>query len=150
MCSRSFNERQRSNCLAQFLSCRDVPSIALIARLQDPTNLKEFRAKGTAVVDPGTATISLLSYLVRSPKAASLLTGQVEDTSVAEYVISNRALHGLYLRDLDLPSDLLVLAISRRGKMLLSHGYTRIKVGDRLSVIGSQESLREAEILFLS
>lgn len=126
------------------------PSISLIARLQDPANLNEFRARGTAIVDPGTATISLLSYLVRSPKAVSLLTGQVEDKIVSEYVISNRSLHGLYLRDLDLPSDLLVLAISRRGKMLLSHGYTKLRVGDRLSVVGSQECVREAETLFLS
>lgn len=126
------------------------PTVARIARLHDPRNLKEFRTKGTLVVDPGTATISLLSYLVRSPKAASLLMGQVEDKIVADYVISNHALHGLYLRDIDLPSDLLVLAISRRGKMLLSHGYTRLKVGDQLSVVGSEESLREAELLFLS
>lgn len=126
------------------------PDIVPIVRLHDASNYKSFSEKGAMVVDPGTATVSLLNYLVRSPRTASLLLGEVQDKEVADFVVSNRSIDRLYLRDLDLPSDLLVLAVSRRGKMLLSHGYTRIKLGDRISVVGSRESVLEAETLFLS
>ena len=126
------------------------PDIVPIVRLHDASNYKSFSEKGAMVVDPGTATVSLLNYLVRSPRTASLLLGEVQDKEVADFVVSNTSIDRLYLRDLDLPSDLLVLAVSRRGKMLLSHGYTRIKLGDRISVVGSRESLLEAETLFLS
>ena len=126
------------------------PEITPIVRLHDAANYKSFAEKGAMVVDPGTATVSLLNYLVRSPRTASLLLGEVQDKQVADFVVSNKAIDRLYLRDLDLPSDLLVLAVSRRGKMLLSHGYTRIKLGDRVSVVGSPASLSEAETLFLS
>jgi Kef-type K+ transport system membrane component KefB/Trk K+ transport system NAD-binding subunit len=128
----------------------NYPEIVPIVRLHDASNYKLFAEKGAMIVDPGTATVSLLNYLVRSPRTASLLLGEVQDKEVADFVVSNKDIHRLYLRDLDLPSDLLVLAVSRRGKMLLSHGYTRIKLGDRISVVGSRESLLEAESLFLS
>ena len=58
------------------------------------------------------------------------------------------ALEGKLLRELRLPLDTLVLSVSRDGHMLVSHGYTRLTVGDHVTVIGSESSLEEVAVLF--
>jgi Trk K+ transport system NAD-binding subunit len=40
----------------------------------------------------------------------------------------------------------LILAISRNGHLLLSHGYTRLEIGDHVTVVGSPDSLAEVEV----
>ena len=57
-------------------------------------------------------------------------------------------LHGLALRDLRLPTDVIILSISRSGHMLISHGYTRLRMGDIVTVVGSDESLASVERRF--
>ena len=53
----------------------------------------------------------------------------------------NPALEGLMVRELRLPLDVLILSIRRGGGMLVSHGYSRLQVGDWITVVGSPESL---------
>ena len=63
-------------------------------------------------------------------------------------IVGNPALHGLALRDLPLPVDTLIVSIRRHGHMLLSHGYTRLEVGDEVTIVGSPESLAEVQWQF--
>ena len=58
------------------------------------------------------------------------------------------ALHGALLRELRLPPDTLVLAIHRDGQAIVTHGYTQLRLGDKVTVMGSPESLREVELKF--
>ncbi len=51
-------------------------------------------------------------------------------------------------RDLRLPSDTLILAVKRKGQMLISHGYTRLRRGDIVTVVGSMESLEDLSLRF--
>jgi Trk K+ transport system NAD-binding subunit len=39
--------------------------------------------------------------------------------------------------------DTLILAVYRGGRLLISHGYTRLKIGDRVTIVGSNESLED-------
>ncbi len=43
-----------------------------------------------------------------------------------------------------LPGNLLVLAISRNGDLIVPHGNTRLEMDDRLTLFGRQENLQEA------
>ena len=114
----------------------------LIVRLHDGTvDLSRFRDLGAVVVDSATAMTSLLSQYVRSPSTASLFLGQEKDKASVEVVVQNRALRGIALRDLRLPNDVLVVAMRRRGQLLLTHGYNRLRLGDELTVIGKEQSL---------
>jgi Trk K+ transport system NAD-binding subunit len=121
----------------------------LVARLHGGgSDLGRFKELGVSVVDSASALVSLLDHYVRSPSAASLLLGQEAHRDVVEVVIGNKDLHGIALRDLRLPSDTLVLAIRRKGQLLLSHGYNRLRLGDEVTIVGSEESLEEVIIRF--
>ena len=117
----------------------------LVVRLQDRANFQKFVELGALIVDPSTALVSLLDHFVRSPSATSLLLGQEGDQDVIEVVVGNRALHGVPLRDLRLPADTLVLSVRRHGHLILSHGYTRLELGDEVTVVGKPESLEEVQ-----
>lgn len=115
----------------------------LVARLTEWENPARFRTLGATVVEPSTAIARLLDHFVRTPSAASLLLGLDESQSVVDVRLSNPDLDGLALRELRLPLDILILGIRRNGSLLLSHGYTRLELGDWITVVGSPESVQQ-------
>ncbi len=84
--------------------------------------------------------------MVRAPNATSLLLGHEPDQDTADIVLRNRSLHGVSLRHLDLPADILILATRRRGQTIISTGFTRLRLGDVLTVVGSKESIEELRL----
>ncbi len=120
----------------------------LVVRLNDRANFDRFNELGALVVDSTTAIISLLDHSVRSPTATSLVLGMEKNQDIVDLEIRNPALRGVPLRDFRFPLDTLVLSIHRGGQMLIPHGDTRLKVGDRMTVVGSVESLEEVMLRF--
>lgn len=102
---------------------------------------------GALIVEPGTAIVSLLDQFVRSPSAASLLLG-MDGQEMVDIEVRNPDLHGVHLRDLRLPQDVLLLSVRRNGAVLVSHGYTRLERGDQVTVFGSPESLENMMLRF--
>ncbi len=113
----------------------------MIVRLNDRANFNRFHRLGSMMRDRTTAIVSLLDRFVRSPSAASLLLGMDKNQDVLELEVRNPDLRGIAIRDLRLPLDIHILSVRRRGHMLLSHGYTRLELGDWITVVGSLASL---------
>jgi Trk K+ transport system NAD-binding subunit len=103
---------------------------------------------GVRVIDPRTTVVSLLDQFVRSPAATSLLLGMVEDEEVRDIIVVDPNLDDKPLRDLQLPQDVLVLSIQRGGEYLITHGYTTLKRGDKVSILGTPESLDIVSLRF--
>jgi Trk K+ transport system NAD-binding subunit/mannitol/fructose-specific phosphotransferase system IIA component (Ntr-type) len=120
----------------------------LVARLNDRSNLNAFEDLNVLVVDPSTAIIGLLDHFVRAPGAASLLMGFHRGRDVADVTVRNPDLAGLALRDLRLPFDSVIMAVRRRGTLLVPHGFTRLETGDRVTVMGTTAALREITLRF--
>ncbi|MCB9234695.1 MAG: cation:proton antiporter [Bacteroidia bacterium] len=120
----------------------------LIVRLNDRANLEKFHELGARIVEPNTAIVSLLDHFVRSPEATSLLLGLDENQDTVELEVLSPDLHGMALRDLRLPADVIVLGLKRGGQMLISHGYTRLRKGDNVTLVGSNESLEKLALRF--
>ena len=118
----------------------------LVVRLNERTNFDEFHELGALIVEPNMATVSLLDHFVRSPLATSLLLGMEEDQDTIDIEIQNENIHGIALRDIHLPSDILVLSIIRSGNVVISHGYTRLRKGDIVTIVGSNESLENVRL----
>ena len=57
-------------------------------------------------------------------------------------------LFGVALRNLRLPLDVLILSVKRNGNMIITHGYTRLRKGDVLTIVGSLESLEKVSLQF--
>lgn len=120
----------------------------LVVRLNNRFNSQKFVDLNALIVDPSTAIVSLMDHLVRSPQATSLLLGMEKGQDTRDIKLGNASLHGIALRDLRLPTDIIVLSISRMGQSIISHGYTRLRINDIITVVGSIESLNEVQFKF--
>ncbi len=120
----------------------------VIVRLNQRENFEKFHKLGTLIIEPTTAMVSLLDHFVRSPNAASLLLGMEEGQDTMDIEIKNKDIHGLRIRELRLPTDLIILSIKRRGQQLMTHGYTRLRLGDEITLVGSPKSLEDIKFKF--
>lgn len=120
----------------------------IIVRLNHRYNSTKFLALNCKIIDPKTAMVSLLDHFVRSPQAASLLLGMEKGQDTRDIEITNPDLHGIPLRDLRLPTDVIILSIMRSGQTIISHGYTRLRIHDIVTVVGSIKSLDEVQFKF--
>ena len=120
----------------------------LVVRLNQRHNFGRFHRLGAKIVEPSTAIVSLLDHFVRSPQATSLLLGMQEDQDTIEVEVQNPDIAGLALRDLRLPHDIIILSVTRSDHLIISHGYTRLRIGDILTLVGSRESLEIVRVKF--
>ena len=118
----------------------------MIVRLNERVNYRKFHRIGVMVMDPNTAMVSLLEHFVRAPIAISLLLGMDETQDSIDIEVRNSNYHGLTLRDLRLPSDVIILSVTRGDHPIISHGYTRLRLGDIVTLVGSNESLDKVRL----
>ncbi|MGM0475431.1 MAG: TrkA C-terminal domain-containing protein, partial [Bacteroidota bacterium] len=115
-------------------------------RLNEREYYKKFHKLGVMVIDPSTAMVSLLEHFIRAPIATSLLLGMAETQDSIDVEVRNSNYHGLTLRDLRLPTDVIILSVTRGGNPIISHGYTRLRLGDIVTLVGSSESLDKVRL----
>ncbi|MCD4710010.1 MAG: NAD-binding protein, partial [Bacteroidales bacterium] len=118
----------------------------MIVRLNDKAFYKKFLGIGVMVMDPATAMDSLMEHFVRSPIATSLLLGMDEGQDTIDIELRNSDFHGLTLRDLRLPADVIILSVTRGDHPIISHGYTRLRLGDIVTMVGSNKSLDKVRL----
>jgi Trk K+ transport system NAD-binding subunit len=120
----------------------------LVAYLKDRENYDKFQKLGVLVVEPRTAVVSLLEHFVRAPAGTSLLLGMQETQDIVDVELCNPELNGITVRDLRLPLDVLILSIQRDHQALITHGYTRLKLGDKVTMVGKTDKLEEVIFRF--
>ncbi|HKK89810.1 MAG TPA: cation:proton antiporter [Desulfobacteraceae bacterium] len=120
----------------------------MIVRLNHRENLDPFNELGALVVEPGSAIVSLLDNLVRSPSTASMLLGTGKHQDVFDLAIRNPDLNGLALGNLKIPLDTIVTALHRNGRREMAHNAMRLRVGDVLTVVGSLKSIETLALRF--
>lgn len=120
----------------------------IIVRLFDSIYADKFHELGALVVDPATAISKLIEQFVRSPISASFILGEDDNKTMLDIKVRDKNLHGIALRNLRLPQDVLILSVKRKGQMLISHGYTRLRKGDVVTMVGSVESLEDLSLQF--
>lgn len=120
----------------------------LVVHLRDCGDYERFRRLGVLVVEQQTAVLSLLEHYVRSPVGTALLLGRDENQDMIDLEIRNPNISGMTLRDLRLPLDVLVLSIQRDGHTLVSRGFTKFQLGDKVTMVGPREKLEEVMLRF--
>ncbi len=103
--------------------------------------LEKFNELGVRIMDPSSAMINLLDHFVRSPNATSILLGLDASQDSIDVEIRNKDIHGMTLRDLRFPTDVIVLSVVRKEQVIISHGYTRLRLGDIVTLVGTVQSL---------
>lgn len=120
----------------------------VVTRIDVPGELHRFEALGVTTMNAAVDQAYLLAILVRNPDAYELLTRTTDDKEVSEVVVRNPKFFGLTLGEINLPGDLLIMALRREGELMVPQGNTVLNAGDHLTVVGSLECVeRSREIL---
>ena len=101
---------------------------------------------GALIVEPTSAMVYLLEQTVRAPQSAAVLLHPDSGRDLVQITVNNPDVDGQLLRDLRLPTDVLFLDVTREGDVILPNGYTRLRSGDEITLIGREPSLGEAMI----
>jgi Trk K+ transport system NAD-binding subunit/Kef-type K+ transport system membrane component KefB len=130
--------------------CREAMQIhgvqRAVARVDDMSHAADFRDLGALVVDHSSAMVNLLEQAVRAPQSAELVLHADPNREAIQITVTSRDVIGREIRQLRLPTDVLVVAISRASQTIVPNGFTKLRRYDELSLVGSPESLAEATL----
>jgi Trk K+ transport system NAD-binding subunit/Kef-type K+ transport system membrane component KefB len=118
----------------------------LIVRLHDRKRYAGFQKLGAMLIEPNTAMVSLMEHYVRAPMATSILLGMDEGQDSIDMEVLNPDIHGLSLRQLRLPADVIVLSVTRNDQPIISHGYTTLRLHDLVTLVGAPASLENIRL----
>ena len=118
----------------------------VIVRLNKRENYDKFKELGVNIVEPSSAMVNLLDHFARSPGATSILLGMEDGQDTIDIEITAEEIHGMALRNIRFPSDVIILSVHRKQGALVCHGFTRLRLGDIVTVVGSIESLEKVMI----
>ena len=105
--------------------------------------MEPMKKLGAIIIEPMSAMVNMLEHTVRSPQAMEILLGDDGTTDTVDIEVKNPDMVGLHIRDLKLPHDVIILSLKRRNNTVFTHGYTRLRKGDILTIVGSKESLEK-------
>ena len=120
----------------------------LVARPAGGSHAAEFAELGVFIVDPGSAMVTLLEQAVQTPESTALFLQRDPNRTVSQLIVTNPDVHGMPLRDLRLPLDVLVLEIRRGDSTVLAQGSTVFRLGDRVTLVSEGDSLEELRLRF--
>jgi Kef-type K+ transport system membrane component KefB/Trk K+ transport system NAD-binding subunit len=120
----------------------------LVANVNDPADLGRFERIGVKLINAAVDRAAFLTLLSRSPATYELLTHGEDHKEIWEVQVTIPAYSERTLREISLPGDVLALAISRDGELLVPHGNTRVELGDRITLLGSQEWIHPVQAMF--
>jgi CPA2 family monovalent cation:H+ antiporter-2 len=115
----------------------------IVACVHDQSYVDDFKKLNVQTYIPEKSQSTMLALMARNPDVFSLLTSTTDERDVREIIVQNPILAGKQLRDLDLPGDLWILAIRRRGELMIPRASDRLELGDRLTILGTIEELEE-------
>ena len=116
----------------------------IVSRINDVDLIPRLQALNVKIVQPAMATAMALEGAIRYPTAFDVLIHQTEDEEVYEATLRNNQLDGVPLRRVRLPGNTLILRLQRDETITVPHGDFVIRLGDRLGIIGSPDSLERA------
>ncbi len=120
----------------------------IIASVRSAQYINEFKKLNVRTIEPVSALVSMLEHSVRSPVAMEILLNEEDGHDTVDVEVRNKDLAGLHIRDLKLPHDIIILSLKRRNNTVMTHGYTRLRLGDILTIVGPPESLKQVMLKF--
>jgi Trk K+ transport system NAD-binding subunit len=109
----------------------------VISRVDDPKRVMDFESIGVITVNAAMDQAAMLAMLTTNPSLYQLLIRTDSDKHICEVNVNKFEHFGKPIRDLNLPGDLVIVALQRHGKFINSTGGTQLEEGDKLSVMGT-------------
>lgn len=115
----------------------------LVSRADDAALTPAFTELGVQVINATLSPVVELEYLLLYPSVSSLMTDLEDEHDIAEVRLRCVELTGRPLQELDLPEGAIIMLIRRAGEVIYPRGSTQLQIGDRLTLMGSLEAVRE-------
>ncbi|MFC5971935.1 cation:proton antiporter [Halomarina salina] len=131
--------------VAQLASSRfDVETV--ISRVNNANNVDAFEDLGVRTVAPTTATAQSIDNLIERPALAKWTSGIGETGDVQEIEVTSEELVGRSVREVgpELPGGCLIALVARDGDVQVPDADYELEYGDRITIIGDRNSVREA------
>jgi Trk K+ transport system NAD-binding subunit len=119
----------------------------VVSQVTNPAYNIQFEKLGVQVVNPAEDRAALLVMLARNPATFSILMRMNNNKEISELIVENEAIAGKALCEIELPGDVLVIAIRRKGDIIVPHGETRLERGDALTMVGSCDWIEQAKTM---
>jgi CPA2 family monovalent cation:H+ antiporter-2 len=124
----------------------EIPIV--ISRIGDVDLVPQLQAMGVKVVQPALATAMALEGALRYPTVFDVLVHESPEVEVGEVILANASLVNLRVREVRLPGNALIVSLERDATIMVPHGDTKLKMGDRIDLIGSPDAVqRSADLL---
>ena len=126
------------------------PEIYTMAIARTPAGIKNTRRAGAdQVLSPYSDTAKKASIILRRHGAAEffeIISKVGEDFMLEKVSMTNREFDGVNIRDIDLraKTGALVVAIERKGEIIVPTPTLKLEYGDNLYLMGNEEQLRKA------
>jgi CPA2 family monovalent cation:H+ antiporter-2 len=116
----------------------------VISLIGDVDLVPQLQAMGVKVVQPALATAMALEGALRYPTVFDVLVHESPDVEVGEVLLGNASLVNLRVREIRLPGNALIVSLERDDTIMVPHGDTLLRMGDRIDLIGSPEAVYQA------
>lgn len=117
----------------------------VIARVNDPDNVQPFEDLGVQTISASMATAWAIDNQIERPAIANWMTDASQFGDVQEVEVTNEDLHGRPLREVgpELPEFCLIALVSRDGETIVPDAEYTIEAGDKVTLLGRSEAVRE-------
>jgi Trk K+ transport system NAD-binding subunit len=115
----------------------------VVSRVHDATLASRFTELGVQVINPSLSPVVELEYLLLFPSVSSLMTDLEDEHDIAEVRLGCVELTDRPLREVELPEGAMIVLIRRENDVIYPRGHTVLQLGDRLTIMGSLEAVRE-------
>ena len=120
----------------------------VVTRLTAPGEIPRFEKIGVTPLNPATDQAILLGLIIRNPTMYELMTRSDDSRDLCEIAIRNPQYLNRPLKEIDFPGDLLVVAVRKKGELIVPRGDTILRMGDHLTVLGSNDCVGNTRDLF--
>ncbi|SEA37787.1 NhaP-type Na+/H+ or K+/H+ antiporter [Haloplanus vescus] len=131
--------------VAQLADSKFSPD-TILARVNNPDNVDAFEDLGVRAISAVDATAMAFDGYIERPSLVNWMSEIGENGEVQEIEVTSDELVGKTLSDIGpkLPPRCLIALISRDGETIVPDGDCRLERGDRITLIGDDESVFEA------
>jgi trk system potassium uptake protein TrkA len=115
----------------------------VISRAHDATQAQFFTELNVQVINPSLSPVVELEYLLLYPSVSSLIADLEDEHDIAEVRLRCAELTGRPLSELEMPEGAIIILVRREGDVIYPRGHTMLQIGDRLTLMGPLEAVRE-------
>ncbi|QLG29477.1 cation:proton antiporter [Halorarum halophilum] len=134
------------NLLVSQLAASKFEPETILARANNPENVEAFEELGVRTVASTIATAQAMDNYIERPALANWMGELGRTGDVQEVEVTAEEFAGRTVRDIgpDLPGGSIIALVARDGEAVVPNADFTMQTGDRVTIIGNREAVREA------